>query len=136
MGGAGPCRAPRLAGASCLGEEHGSQSIEFALALPFVVLTLVLLLHAALFASDLVAAHAAAFSAARVATIDDDAAVDEAAHRVAGSRPIEVEVDPPDAHRGAGDLVTATVRVRSAAFKPFGATVWVPARMTLRVERP
>lgn len=136
MGGAGRCRAPRLAGASRLDQEHGSQSIEFALALPFVVLALVVLLHAALFAADLVAAQAAAFSAARIATIDDDAAVDEAAKRAAGRRPIEVEVDPPDTQRSAGDLVSATVRVRSAAFKPFGATVWVPARMTLRVERP
>lgn len=129
-GGTGRCRAPRLAA------QDGSSSIEFALAIPFVVLAVVLLLHAAVFASDLVAAHAAAFSAARVATIDTDEAVNDAARRAAGSRPIEVTLDPPDTDRSAGDLVSATVRVRSAAFSPFGITVEVPATMTLRVERP
>lgn len=129
-GGTGRRRAPRLAA------DDGSQSIEFALAIPFVVLALVVLLHAAVFAADLVAANAVAFQAARVATIDDDAAVAAAARRAAGRRPIQVTLDPPDTRRTAGQLVVATVRMRSAAFQALGATVWVPARMTLRVERP
>lgn len=110
--------------------------MEFALAIPFVVLALVVVLHAALFAADLVAANAVALAAARTAAIDDDAAVRAAAEGAAGRRPIEVTLDPPDTRRDAGDLVSATVRLRSAAFEALGATVWIPARMTLRVERP
>jgi dihydroxyacetone kinase len=129
-GGTGRRRSPRWA------DDDGSQSIEFALAIPFVVLALVVLLHTGLFAADLVAANAVAFQAARVASIDDDAAVTQAARSAAGRRPVTVDVDPPDNQRHAGDLVAATVRVRSAAFEALGATVWIPARMTLRVERP
>lgn len=129
-GGAGSCRPPRWT------DEDGSQSVEFALTIPFVVLAIVLVLHAALFAADLVAVNAVALAAARTASIDDDAAVADAAQRAAGRRPVEVTVDPPDTQRAAGQLVSATVRLRSAAFAALGATVWVPARVTLRVERP
>lgn len=133
-GGAGRRRPPRWA--STCADERGSQTVEFALAVPFVVLALILVLHAALFAADLVAANAVAFAAARVATIDDDAAVNAAARSAAGRRSVEVTLDPPDTRRTAGQLVVTTVRVRSAAFEALGATVWIPARMTLRVERP
>jgi hypothetical protein len=47
-----------------------------------------------------------------------------------------VTVEPPDGRRSAGDLVAATVRLRSAAFAAFGADVWIPARVALRTERP
>ena len=123
-------RAPHL------GEEHGSQTLEFALALPFVVLALILLVHAAVLGADVVAAQAVAFQAARVAAVEDDAAVQQAAADAAGERDVRVVVEPTDQHRRRGDEVTATVRIRSAAFEPFGAQVWVPARAALRVERP
>ena len=128
--GAGTCGALRVA------DDRGSQSVEFALTIPFVVLALVLLVHAALFGADLVAANAVALQAARVASVDDDAAVRDAVAQAAGDRPVEVTVDPPDDRRSAGDLVAATVRLRSAAFAAFGATVDIPARVTFRTERP
>lgn len=132
--GAGSSRAlrvrPDLAG------DAGAQSVEFALTIPFVVLAVVVLLHAALFGADLVAANAVALQAARVASVDDDEAVRDAVRDAAGERPVEVTVDPPDSRRSAGDLVAATVRLRSAAFGAFGATVDVPARVVLRTERP
>jgi hypothetical protein len=128
-GGAGRRRAPR-----CTAED-GAQSIEFALTIPFAVLTIALLLHAALFGADLVAANAVALQAARMASTSTDADVRAAVGEAAGGRPVEVTVDPPDGRRDVGDLVRATVRVRSAAFAAFGATVWVPARATLQVER-
>lgn len=140
--GAGNGRALRVASATApvtagrLDDEHGSQSVEFALTIPFVVLALVLLLHAALFGADLVAANAVALQAARVASIADDEAVAAAVRDAAGDRPVEVSVDPPDHRRGAGDLVAATVRLRSAAFAAFGGTVDIPARVTFRTERP
>ena len=128
-GGAGRRRAPRFA------DEDGAQSIEFALTIPFAVLTIALLLHAALFGADLVAANAVALQAARVASISADGDVDAAVEDAAGGRPVEVTVDPPDGRREVGDLVRATVRLRSAAFAAFGVTVWVPAQATLQVER-
>ena len=117
-------------------DEQGSQALEFALALPFVVLALVLLAHAAVLGADVVVAQAVAFQAARVAAVEDDAAVQQAAAEAAGERDVRVVLEPTDQHRRHGDEVTATVRMRSAAFAPFGATVWVPARAALRVERP
>ena len=128
-GGAGRRRTPRITG------EDGAQSIEFALTVPFAVLTIALLLHAALFGADLVAANAVALQAARVASTASDSDVRAVIEDAAGGRPVEVTVDPPDGQREVGDLVRTTVRVRSAAFAAFGATVWVPARATLQVER-
>lgn len=128
--GAGSSRALRYAG------DAGSQSVEFALTIPFIVLAVVLLLHAGLFGSDLVAANAVALQAARVASVDDDAAVREAVRSAAGQRPVDVTLDPPDSRRSAGDLVAATIRLRSAAFNSFGITLDIPARVVMRTERP
>jgi hypothetical protein len=71
-----------------------------------------------------------------VAAVADDDAVESAAETAAGARPIRVTVDPPAARRSPGDLVTATVQLRSRAFAGFGQEVWVPARTTMRVEAP
>ena len=128
-GGAGRRRSPRLPG------EDGAQSIEFALTIPFIVLTLVLLVHAALFGADLVAANAVALQAARVASTGTDDDVRAAVAEASQGRPVDVTIDPPDGQRSIGELVSATVRLRSAAFTAFGATVWIPARVTLQVER-
>lgn len=116
--------------------ERGSQSLELALALPFVVLGLTIVLHAAVLAADLVAAQNVALQAARVAAVDDDDAVADAVAQAAGRRPVEVDVEPRSPQRRAGDLVAATVRMRSHAFAPFGVTAWAPAKATVRVERP
>ena len=116
--------------------DDASSTVEFALALPFVVLAIVLLLHASVFGADVVAAQALALQAARLASTSDDAAVADGVARVAGRRRVELDVTPPGEQRSAGTLVTVTVRVHSAAFGPFGADVWIPARVTLRTERP
>ena len=129
IGGAGTTRAP-------LSAEHGAQSLEFALTLPFILLAVSLLFHAAVLGADLVAAQNVAFQAARTAAVEGDRAVRAAAADAAGQRPVEVGLDPPEGDRAAGDLVEASVRLRSRAFAAFGATVWVPARATVRVERP
>ena len=100
------------------------------------MLAVVVVLHAAVFGADLVAAQAVAFQAARVASTADDETVREAVAQAAGGRPVTVTVDPPDEQRSAGDLLAATVRLRSAAFTAFGADVWIPARVSLRTERP
>ena len=133
-GGAARRRAPRLA--ATLACERGSQALELALALPFIVLGLVIVLHAAVLAADLVAAQNVAFQAARVAAVADDDVVADAVRDAAGRRPVEVELEPRSPHRRAGDLVAATVRLRSRAFGPFGVTSWAPAKATVRVERP
>ena len=136
-GGAATCRAPRSgARRRSLAAERGSQSLELALAIPFVVLALTVVLHAAVLAADLVAAQNVALQAARVAAVDDDAAVATAVTKAAGRRPVDVDLQPPSPHRRAGDLVAATVKLRSRAFGPFGVTAWVPATATVRVERP
>jgi len=105
-----------------------------ALILPGAVLLLSLLLHGALLGADLVAAQTVAVQAARVAAVDDDAAVREAAAEAAGGRPLQVTLEPDATRRAPGDMVTATVRLRSRAFAPFGATVWCPGRAAMRVE--
>jgi hypothetical protein len=129
-GGAGSARAPAL------GDERGSQTLELALALPFIVLGVAVLLQAAVLGGDLVAAHSVAFQAARTAAVADDATVDAAVREAAGRRPVQVVLDPPSTTRRAGDLVAATVRLRSSAFAAFGPSIWLPAKVTLRVERP
>lgn len=121
---------------SRLRDEGGSQSLEVALALPFVIGAITLLLHAAVLAADVVTAHAVALQAARVAAVDDDQAVNDAVADAAGGRPVEVTLSPPASDRVRGDQVQATVRLRSAAFASFGASVWVPARVWMRVEVP
>ena len=114
------------------GSDDGSAALEVALSLPLVVLLLVALLHAAVLGADIVAAQGVAREAARVAAVADDRAVTEAAERAAGRRPVQVRLDPPT--RSPGDVVTATVRLRSAAFAAFGAQIWIPARTAMRVE--
>ena len=128
-GGEGFGSAPRLSG------EDGSQALELALVLPFVVLAIVVLLHVAVLGADLVGANALALQAARAAAIGDDAAVEASVRDAVGARPVQIDVEPPDTQRAPGDDVTATIRLRSRAFEPFGATLWLPARVTMRVEQ-
>ncbi len=103
--------------------------------MPGVVVLVVVLIHAAVLGADLVAAQGVAREAARVAAVADDATVKAAAQQAAGRRPVDVSLHPPTAGRAPGGAVTATVRLRSAAFAPFGATVWLPAQATMRVEQ-
>lgn len=118
------------------GDDRGSQSVELALCLPFVMLAVTLVLHAGVLAADIVTARSVGMQAARLAAVDDDGAVRAAVRAAAGRRPVRVELEPPDHRRRAGDLVAATVRLRSRAFAPFGAALWVPSRVVMRVERP
>lgn len=101
--------------------------------LPAVILVLVLILHAGVLAADAVAAQGFAREAARVAAVDDDAAVREALDAAAGSRPVDLDIQPAG-QRSPGSLVTVQLRVRSRAFDGFGFTFWLPARATMRVE--
>lgn len=133
--GAATCRSHRCSGRTRrAGGEQGSAALELALVLPLVVLLLVVLLHAAVLGSDVVAAQGVAREAARVASVADDREVQQAVRRAAGRRDLRVEVHPPASARSAGDTVTASISLRSAAFSPFGADVWVPARAVMRVE--
>lgn len=114
--------------------ERGSQTLEFALTIPAVVLLLVLVLHAGLLGVDLVAAQGMAREAARTAAVDDDAAVQSAARAAAGRRPVRVTLTPPGGTRRPGDVVTARLELASRGFAAFGVRVWVPARASMRVE--
>jgi Flp pilus assembly pilin Flp len=114
--------------------ERGAQTVEFALVLPAVLLLLVAVVHAGLLGADLVVAQTLAREAARAAAVTDDTTVAARLRDAAGARPVEVEVDPPAGERRRGDLVTARLRVRSRAFAPFGAEVWLPAWATMQVE--
>lgn len=114
--------------------ESGSQTIEFALVLPAVLLLLVLVLHAGVMAADLVAAQGLAREAARAAVVADAVAAQAAARAAAGRRSVEVTFTPASGSWAPGDLVTARLRLRSRAFAAFGVTVWLPAQATMRVE--
>lgn len=114
--------------------ERGSQTLEFALTIPAVVLLLVLVLHAGLLGVDLVAAQGMAREAARTAAVDDDVAVQSAARASAGRRPVRVTVTPPAGTRRPGDVVTARLELASRGFAAFGVRVWVPAQASMRVE--
>lgn len=100
------------------------------------MLAVVVLLHTAVLGADVLAAHAVAYNAARIATTGSDEDMRAAVAKAAGDRPVEVSVDPPEERRLAGDLLAVTVRLRSSAFEPFGASPWIPATVMLRVERP
>lgn len=114
--------------------ERGSQTLEFALTIPAVVLLLVLVLHAGLLGVDLVAAQGMAREAARTAAVDDDVAVQSAARAAAGRRPVRVTLTPPAGTRRPGDVVTARLELASRGFAAFGVRVWVPAHASMRVE--
>lgn len=114
--------------------EHGSQTIEFALVLPAVLVLLVLVLHAGVMAADLVAAQGLAREAARAAAVSDDGTARAMARGAAGRRPVEVTFAPASGARAPGDLVTARLRLRSKAFAAFGVPVWLPGQATMRVE--
>jgi len=116
-----------------LARQRGSQALEFALVLPAVVLLLVLAVHAGLLATDLVAVQGLAREAARAAAVGGDAATRAALTEAAGPRPVTLTLTPA-APRAPGSMVTAEVRLRSRAFAPLGAPVWLPARATMRVE--
>lgn len=113
--------------------ERGSQSLEFALVLPLIGILALFLLHAAVLGSDLIAAQGAARAAARAAAVGGDGHAHEAARAVAGSRPLQLRLEPGEAARAHGDLVEATVHLRSAAF---GGRVTVPGHAAMPVEAP
>lgn len=129
-GGAGSAGAspPRGSG------ERGSQTLEFALTLPAVVLLLVVLLHAGLLGVDLLAAQTFAREAARTAAVDDDDAVRRRARAAAGARPVRVTLTPSAGARQPGDVVTARLQLASRGFAPFGVRVWLPAEASMQVE--
>ena len=131
---AGRLVADRPVADRLLGSQDGSQAVEFALVVPGVFLVLLLLLHAGLLGVELVAVQGVAREAARVAAVADDSAVREAAARVAPRRQLRVELAPPAGRRRAGELVTATVRLRSRVLRLGGTAVWLPARATMQVE--
>jgi hypothetical protein len=103
--------------------------------MPAVLFLVVLALHAGLLAMDLVAVQGMAREAARAAAVGGDAAARDTLTEAAGARPAELTLSPR-APRTAGTLVTAEVRLRTTAFTPFGATIWLPARAVMRVESP
>ncbi len=115
-------------------DERGSQAVEFALVMPVVLLLILLVVQAGVVAADLVAAAGIARETARVAAVGDDAGARAAAERAAGSREVRVSLAPPSGARAPGDLVTATLRLRSSGFAVLGAPVWLPAQATMRVE--
>ena len=132
-GGAAECGVPTFPLRARRQGEAGSQTLEFALVTPSVVLLLVLVLHAGLLATDLIAAQGLAREAARVATVADESTTRAALVEAAGGQPVGLTLTPVG-QRLPGELVTAEVRLRSRAFRAFGAEIWLPARATMRVE--
>jgi hypothetical protein len=114
--------------------ERGSQAVEFALVIPAVLLLILLIVQTGIMAADLVTATGIAREAARTAAVDNDTNARAAAMRAAGSRHIHISFVPPSGARAPGDLVTATLRLRSHSFAVFGTPVWLPAQATMRVE--
>jgi hypothetical protein len=117
---------PRQAG------ERGSQTLELAMLVPAVTLLAVLLVHAGILGADVVTAQLLAREAARAAATGGAEAAADALAEAAGSRPAQLELSPSSP--AVGEIVAATVRVRSAAFAPFGIEVWLPARAAMRTE--
>lgn len=102
--------------------------------LPAVVIALLLVLQAGVLGADVVAAQGLARDVARAAAVDGTEVATEAAPDRVGGRDVEVTVEPTES-RG-GDLLTATVRLRSRAFGNLGVDVWLPGRATMRAEGP
>jgi TadE-like protein len=138
-GGAGAAGAPRTIARRSPDSgdrtERGSQTLEFAMVVPAVVLLCVLLLNAALFGSELVLVQGLAREAARTAALEDDAAVEAGLRAAVDGRPVQLSVTPPSGRRVPGQLVTVRLRLRSRAFAALGREIWVPAAATMRVER-
>lgn len=115
--------------------ERGSQALEFALIVPLVGMVIVLVLHAGLFAIDLVLAQTVAREAARAAAVADDAAARDAASEAAAGRQVELHLTPAHGRREPGDEIRARARLRSNAFRSLGTTVWVTGQAVMRAER-
>ena len=113
--------------------ERGAQAVEFAMVMPLVLLAVLLLASTALLAADLVAVQTLARESARVAAVADDGETNAALRRAAGGRDVRLRLQPRGSRRE-GALVTATVELRSPAFRALGLDVWVPARARMRVE--
>lgn len=114
----------------------GQATVEFALALPLVVMALLLVVQIGLVArAQLLVAHAAR-EGARAAAVDGPGAAALAARRAPGLRSERIEVSTTGGQ--AGGLVTVTVRYRAPTEAPLvGALVGDPmleASVTMRVE--
>lgn len=129
--GGAPRRAPRRRPARRAGEQ-GSQALELAMMLPAVVIIVLLVAQAGVLGADVVAAQGLARDAARTAAVGGAEDVDDLAREAAGSRAVEIRLQPPEPQPGTS--VTAEVRLRSRAFGNVGVEVWLPARATMLTE--
>jgi Flp pilus assembly protein TadG len=115
-----------------LRRERGSASVEFALVLPLVVVSLLLVVQVALLvAMQLAVQHAAREGAREAAVTNDDDAARAAAIRAGNldEERADVTVDP--AIRDVGDPVRVTVRYRPVVAVPYVGR-FVPAGIVLR----
>lgn len=106
--------------------QHGSQSLELALALPIVALLGVGVLLAGMVGVEATAVHAAAREAARAAAAGEDVR-----QRLATTGLAEaaiVRVDPPPALADPGEAITVEVSAPSRVLAPLGAAVELRAR--------
>jgi hypothetical protein len=104
------------------------------MSLPMVVMALLLVIGAGLLGVDVVTAQGLARDTARTAAVAGPVDAQRQAERAAGNREVEVELSP--AQPRPGELVTASVRLRSLAFGAVGVDVWLPARASMPVEAP
>jgi Flp pilus assembly protein TadG len=95
--------------------DRGSATVEFALAMPALVVVLVLALGCVRWALDAAQAQSAAAHAARVAIVEPDATAIAAAAHIARATPGDVTL------RRAGSWVTVCVTVPAAPPLPAGA---------------
>ena len=115
--------------------ETGSQTLEFALVLPLVAVAITFVLQLAVLGADHVVAHGLAREAARAAAVGSDGEARAAVQAAATGRIVEIDFAPPTGVRTAGDLVTATIRLRSRPL-PVVGPAWIEARAVMRTEQP
>lgn len=107
--------------------------MELALALPIALLATLVVLGAGLVGVEVVTAHSLARDVARAAALDPAATASDVASR--SVHQVGVEIDVAASQSLPGELVTASVRLRSRALAAIGIEAWLPARATMPVEQ-
>jgi Flp pilus assembly protein TadG len=115
--------------------------VEFAVVLPLVVVSLLLLVQVALLvAQQLTVAHAAREGSRAAAVWNDDAKARDAAIAAGNLDPSSTDVVVSPSQRHVGDVVTVTVRYRPAIVVPYvgrflPSGLSLTASVTTRTER-
>ena len=114
--------------------DTGSQTAEFALVTPVVIMLLGIVAVAGLAGIELIQSQHIARETARAAAVSEDSAAWQVADELAGARGLHTSITPASGARQVGDLLTAEIKLQSGIADRFGIDLWLPAKAVMRTE--